>query len=367
MKLSKIKSVLLALSGALILAVLCLGLVAVNGVKAYADGGDGVRLSGYEGKNFVYSAEFTPADGNAQEAGLVFGAADDLTYYWAAIAGIKEGKVKLLHSEDGQLKTADYAFEAGETLKITVVANGEIVKIFIGNGDVALISCKLDGYNGGKLGQKINGGFSVSNIKFTDTDIPEGNIYCNGYDVLKVVNITDGNRKLIDGEYTVNGGVLTVSPEYVKTLESGTEYVFRVVTSFTDLDFKITTDFTSVTAMPAVDKYYRTDDVTLELSGNIKVNKLLIDGKECAFNQTGNSVKISSEVISELSTGNHSVKLYTDKGRPETTITVSEKVETVSEPVVKATHVFLWIDLAIFLSAIAGYTAYSVISKRKTK
>ncbi|MDE6442668.1 MAG: hypothetical protein K2L12_07970 [Clostridia bacterium] len=365
MKLSKIKSVLLALAGALILAVLCFGLVSANGVKAYADDGDGVSLSGYQGKNFVYSAEFTPADGNAKEAGLVFGAADDLTIYWAAIAGIKEGKVILLHSEDGQLKTADYAFDAGETLKITLVMNEEIAKIFIGNSDVAVICCKLDGYNGGKVGQKLNGGFTVSNVKFTDIDIPEGNIFCNGYDVLKVVNLTDGNRKLESGEYKLENGILTVSPEYLRTLESSTEYVFRVVTSFTDLDFKITTDFTSVTVTSSVEKYYRDDEVTLELSGNIKVHKLLIDGKECKFTQQEDAVKISSEEIGSLSTGSHNVKLYTDKGRPETTINVSEKVETVSEPVIKSTHVWLWIDLAIFLSAIIGYVAFSVISKRK--
>ena len=185
--------------------------------------------------------------------------------------------------------------------------------------------------------------------------------------MLKVVNITDGNRKLGASDYTVKDGVVTVFPEYLKTLEANTQYVFRAVTSFTDFDFRIKTDFTAVTVTSAVEKYYRDDDVTLELSGNVKVHKLLIDGNECNFTQTEDRVVISSKETASLTTGSHKVKLYTDKGRPETTITVSEIVETVTEPAVKANRVFLWIDLAIFLSAIVGYTAFSIISKRKKK
>ena len=365
MKLSKKINVLLAVLAALILVPLCFGLIVANGVKAYADGDDGISLSGYEGRNFVYSAEFTPANNDAQAAGLVFGISDDLTSYWAATADIQGKKVELSHSKEGGLKTAGYGFEAGKTIKLTVVMNGEMAKVFIDDSDVAVICCKLEKYTGGKLG--LNGDFNASNVKFTDLDLPEGDIFCNGYDVLKVINITDGNYKLTSGEYELKGGNLTVSRDYLKTLEAGTEYVFRIVTSFTDLDLKIKTDFTAVSATPAVEKYYRHNNVTLELSGNVKVHKLLIDGKECAFTQDGGEVVISSDEISSLSTGSHSVKLYTDKGRPETTINVSEMVETVTEPAAKATHVFLWIDLVIFLGAIVGYTAFSVITKRKKK
>lgn len=359
------------------LAALCIGFIAVNGSKAHAEeateingreaDSEEIVLNEYEGKNFIYSAEFTPVSSEAEAAGLVFGAKENLSSYLTATADIKNGKVKLSRSEAGELKCVDYSFVGGQKLKITVVTNDDVVKIFIDDSDVAVNVCKIDDYNGGKLGLLVKSDFTVSKVSFTDTDSPEGDIYCNGYDVLKVVNVTDGNYKLKSSEYTVDGGNLTVSREYLRTLESDTEYVFRVVTSFTDLNFKITTDFTAVTATPAVEKYYRNNDVTLELSGNVTVNKLLIDGKECAFTQTEKSVLISSEEIESLSTGKHSVKLYTDKGRPETTVTISEIVETVSDPVVKATHVFLWIDLAIFLGAIIGYTAFSIISKRKKK
>lgn len=357
MKLSRIKSVFPILLSAMIFAALCFALFAVNGKKASA--AEEVGLNGFEGYNFVYSAEFTPEDG-AKKAGLVFGAVED--NYFEAV--VEDGKVKLMHSEEGVLKTADCT-QTDRKFKLTVVMNGDVAKVFI-DSDVAAICCKIDNYAGGKLGLACDG-FKVSGVTFIETDIPEGDIYCNGYDVLKVVNITDGNRKLSEGDYTVREGVVTVSPEYLKTLEADTQYIFRAVTSFTDFDFKIKTDFTAVTVTSAVEKYYRDNDVTLELSGNITVNKLLIDGKECAFTQTEDRVVISAEEVASLSTGSHKVKLYTDKGRPETTITVSEIVETVTEPVVKSTRIWLWIDLAIFLSAIIGYTAFSIISKRKKK
>lgn len=368
MKLSKVKSIFLAFSTVLILAALCLGLFWVNGGKAFAEGaesGDGLSLSQYEGENFVYSAEFNVVNAEAKEAALVFGAADNA--YCLASADVKDGKIVLLNSKDGVLKTAGYEFEAGKKFKITLVVNDETVKIFIDKANVAVLCCKMDGYSGGRLGLKYDEGFSVKGVSFIDTDLPEGDIYCNGYDVLKVVNVTDGNRKLDSSQYLVEDGILTVSRDYLKTLENNTEYIFRAVTSFTDFDFKITTDFTAVTVTSAVDKYYRDNDVTLELSGSVKVHKILIDGNECGFTQTEDRVVISAEETASLSMGSHKIKLYTDKGRPETTITVSEIVETVNEPAVKATRIFLWVDLAIFLSAILGYTAFSIISKRKKK
>lgn len=368
MKSGKIKSLFIA---CLILAALLFGLILSNSVLAYADEADvtggGISLIGSDGKNFIYSAEFTPDGDAAETAGLAFGIADNYDYYWVATADVKENQVKLLQT-DVELKSADYPFGAGAKFKITVVVNEGTAKVFIGNDDVAVITCKLDNYDGGKLGVQVDSGkFNVSNVTFTETDSLDGDIFCNGYDVLKVVNLTDGNYKLSEDEYSMSGGVLTVSRGYLKTLEANKPYTFRVVTSFTDFDFKIITDFTAVTATPAIEKYYKGNDVTLELSENVKVHKLFIDEKEYAFTQSEDRVVIPSDEISALTTGEHSVKLYTDKGRPQTKITLSETVETVSEPVVNSSHVWLWIDIAIFASAIIGYVTFFVISKRKNK
>ena len=333
-----------------------------------ADGGDGFRFSDEAGENFIYSAEFTPDNLNAQAAGLVFGVSENLTFYWVATADIRDGKVKLWQPGVGELKTVNYPFEAGKKVKITVVVNNAFAKVYINNDSVAAVVCKLENYSGGKLGLNVfHGDFVINNIVFTNTDTPDGNIYVGGHEVLKVVNITDGNYKLNNNEYTLSGGVLTVKEKYLKTLEADTEYLFRVVTAFTDFNFTVNTDFTAVTATPSVEKYYRNNDVTIELSAIVTVNKLLIDGKECEFTQTDDRVVISSEQIGSLSIGKHSVKLYTDKGRPETVINVAEMVETITEPKVKASHVWLAIDISIFAAAIIGYITYSVIKKRKKK
>ena len=369
MKLGKVKSLFIAF---IMLAALVFGLFAANGGLVFAEEanvtGGGFSLTRSEGSNFIYSAEFTPDSDEASEARLVFGVGADEVGYWTACADVKGNEVRLSQSKSGVLKTAGYQFEEGKKFKITVVVNSETAKVFVNNGKVASITCKLEGYNGGKLGIGVKDGeFSVTNVTFADTDTLDGDFFCNGYEVLKVVNLTDGNHKLKDSEYSMKDGVLTVSREYLKTLEADTEYVFRVVTSFTDFNFTVLTQFTAVTATPSIEKYYRDNDVTLELSGNVTVYKLLIDGKECAFTQTGERVVISSKEVGSLTTGSHTVKLYTDKGRPETVINVSEKVETVSEPVVKASHMWLWIDISIFAAAIIGYVTYSVIAKRKAK
>ena len=363
MKLGKIKSAYLALMTA-ILAVIIFGLFAVNNA-VYAEETVAENLSGSYYGNFVYSAEFMPKEG-ADRAGFVFGADDNS--YWTAVAKTGSDSVMLykLDNKEIELKSVAYAFTDGEQFKLTLVVNDGVAKMFVGNDGVATLTYRLDGYEGGKI-SVIGDGFEVSNVSLTETDTPDGDIYVGGYSVLKVVNLTDGNYKLNSNEYSLNGGVLAVSEGYLKTLEADTEYLFRVVTSFTDFNFKVNTDFTSVSATPSVEKYYRNNDVTLELSATVTVNKILIDGKECEFTQTGDRVVISSKQISSLSIGKHSVKLFTEKGRPETTINVAETVETITEPQVKASHVWLGIDIAIFASAIIGYITYSVIMKRKKK
>lgn len=329
-------------------------------------GGDAFRFSEKSGKNYVYSAEFTPTDANSQAAALIFNVSDNLTSYYVATADLFNETVKLWRAPGDVLKETQYSFEAGKTVKITVTMNEGVAKIFINDDKVAALTYKIENYSGGKLGLNVfNGKFHINNVKFVDTDADNG-IFVGGYSVDKVINLTDGNYMLKEGEYAVNGGTVTLSDAYLNTLEANCNYVFRVVTGFTEFDFTVANDFTAVTATPSAEKFYRGEEMAIELGG-ATVSKLLVDGKECAFSLQGGKVIIAPEVSGTLSTGKHVVKLYTDKGRPEVSITVSEPVETVTEPIVQATHVFLWIDLAIFGTAIVGYIVYSVISKRRKK
>lgn len=343
-----------------------------NGMHLDNPDGDGFRFSDEGGKNYIYSAEFAPTEAGSQAAALIFNVSDNLTSYYVATADIFGGSVKLWRAPGEVLKESAYPFEANQPVKITVVVNEGTARMFVNDDKVAALTYTIENYTGGKLGLNVfKGWFNVNNVKFMPTDQSAGDIYVGGYTVEKVINLTDGNSKLAADEYTVEGGVITVKESYLKTLEAGKEYRFRAVTSFTDFDFTVNTGFfADVTVTPAVDKYYKDGDITLELGGNVTVERLFIDGNELApadYKQENGKIIISAATAGTLTTGKHTVKLYTDKGRPEVSINVSEKVETIAEPAEQATHVFLWIDLAIFGAAILGYAAYSVIKRIKKK
>ena len=357
MKVCNKTKVLFASLAVLTLAALCLAIVP-TAAFAETTRSDFVLRKG-NANNFIYSAEFTPDSSEVTGDGFVFGVSDDFTSYWAVVANIADGKVQLLKN-DTVLKSAQYSLEAGKTFALTLVVNEGIAKVFVDGSDVAAITCKLDGYSGGKVGVKSD--CAVAYEQFASTDTLDGDIFCNGYNVLKVVNVNDGH-KLDSSEFSVSKSVLTVSREYLKTLEADTEYTFRVVTSFTDFNFTLTTDFTPATATSVMSKYYRGSDVTFELSGGAVVDKLLIDGENVEFTQNGNRIVVSAQVVNALPSGKHNVKLYTNIGRPETSFTLSEPAETLTEIVPEATHTFFWIDFAIFGSLILAYVVFTILKK----
>lgn len=346
-----------------------------SGMHLDNPGGDAFRFSDAGGKNYIYSAEFTPTPehgSQSQAAALIFNVSDNLTSYYVATADLSGGIVKLWRAPGEVLKESAYPFEIGKPVKITVVMNEGTAKIFINDDATAVLTYKIEDYSGGKIGLNVfKGWFKINNVRFTKTDVSGGDIYIGGYTVEKVVNLTDGNYELAAGDYTSEGGFITVKESYLKTLEAGKEYRFRAVTPFTDFDFTVVTDFVAASVSPAIDNYYAGSEITLELGGGATAAKLFIDGKELVkdvdFTQNGGKIVISAGAAGALSIGKHTVKLYTDKGRPETSITVSEKVETVTEPEVTSAHVFLWVDLAIFGAAIIGYLTFSIIGKRKKK
>ena len=357
MKSCKKTSILFASLAVLAMVALCLG-ITTTVVVAETNASSEFSLRKETANNFIYSAELTDLT-ESSNVGLVFGVSDDLTSYWAVSVNVTNGKVELLKN-DTALKSVQYSFAADKTFALTLVVNEGIAKVFVNGSDVAAITCKLDGYSGGKVGVK--GDCAVAFEQFASTDTLNGDIFCNGYEVLKVVNVTDGH-KLNNEEYSMSKGVLTVSREYLKTLEADTEYTFRVVTSFTDLNFTLTTDFTSATVTSVMSKYYRGSDVTFELSGGAVVDKLLIDGEKVDFTQNGNRIVVSAQVVNALPSGKHNVKLYTNIGRPETSFTLSDPVETLTEIEPEATHTFFWIDFVIFGALILAYVAFTVVKK----
>ena len=355
MKALKFKTVLLAIFTA-VLVVLCHNAVASdNRFKTHAT----TTFVQEVESDFVLTCSFTPKDGG-EEVQLILGESS-----YRVVVNVLENYVSLSNSDLKELKKAEHNFEYGKDFKITLVVNDEITRVYFDDVSVAVLVYKTGSITGSVKIEIEEGSFDVGAVALHKTDTIKGDIFCLGYDVLKVINLTDGNYKLADTEYSVDKGVLTVSKDYLKTLEENTTYRFKVVTSFTDLNFKITTDFSSVSAYSAVEKYYRNNDISINLSADVQVTKITVDDKDCDFTQDGKTVTISKENADNLALGSHNVKLYTSAGRPEATFSISEIVETISEPVVVSTHLFFWIDIAILLTLILGYGAFSVYKKYK--
>ena len=355
MKVYRLKTILFATVAAFLLAAI--GATFAASPPVYADSSS---YAGSGATEFVFSAEFTPEE-NAEEARLCFSAGET---GFAAVANVAEGLVSLRDTEGKDLKRVGYDF-GKEKFVMTLVYNEETAKIYIGDSDVALLVIKIGETAEWKADVETKGDFTVKKVSFNGTDTLDGDIFCLGYEVLKVVNLSDHNYKLTEKEYSVEKGVLTVSQAYLNTLETGKTYSFRAVTSRYDLDFDITTDFLPVSAYSLTEKYYRDSDVSVEMSRAATVYKATIDEKETAFTQSGAVVKFAASDVNNLTAGKHVVKLYTDSGRPEATFSVAEAVETMTEMPVKATHLFFWIDVAIFASLILGYAGFTVIKKAK--
>ena len=346
MKILKIKSLVVCL----VVAALCCTFTCV----CFAE----EATHGEQAKNFVCSAEFAPSENSLT---LYFGASDAADN-WRVTADKTASAVTLSRvTAQGEtaLKTASVSVQS----KLILVVNEGVAKVFADDSNVAVLVCKLTDYTGGEAGYV----GSAVNVQFARTDSSEGD-FCCAYAVQKVINVTDGHAKLGDGDYSVQKGVLTLSPAYLQTLEAGVDYTFRAVTDFTDFDFMVTADFASVTVSPSLEKFYRGNDVVLEMGGSATVSKVTVDGAEVpsdGFTQQDGRVVISASALEGVASGKHSVKLFTDRGRPTAEFNLADAVQTITEMEEKATHVFFWIDISIFGALVVGYVVFVVIKKLK--
>ena len=184
-------------------------------------------------------------------------------------------------------------------------------------------------------------------------------------DFIKVVNMTDYSYRLKDGEVLLEEDMLIVSKEYLYTLEGNNTYSFRVVTETEFIDFDIVTDFTSSTLTSDKSEYTNEDNIVLTMEGASKVVKVYLDGMSFTdYVVNTNTITIDKKVINTLINGNHIITVFTDKGRPTIDINIVEASIYIEEEV-EANHIFFYVDIAIFAAMIVGYTALTLISKRK--
>ena len=202
-------------------------------------------------------------------------------------------------------------------------------------------------------------------VAFANRRVGYNSFDIGGNEISKVVNVTDGSRKLAEGEYAVQGGVLTINESYLFTLEENTEYTFRVITPLTDIDFTIETNFTAAEISSGKSEYSRGESLTFTLSEAVEVEKLEINGKVTEFTVEGNVITVSAESVKNLIGGEHTVKAYTSKGRPELKISVTGPEDFREDEIEIISHTFFYIDIAVFGAAIVAYAVVAVIKKCK--
>lgn len=333
-----------------------------NGLLFTSNDGHSFLMSKRSGKEISMSAMFTKESENAQAAGLVFGVNDGdvINNHYVASVDLIENKVNLW--KDGvAVKSVNYDFSEADSFLMTVVVNQGIAKVWLNDDTAAAVVCAIDGDYAGKVGVSVyNGSFHINELQLAETVTVDGKFNLNGEKLVKLINLSDGNSKLSANDYSVEKGIVTIAPSYLKAQEANEDCLFNVVTERADYLFSVANDFTAVSVQPAVDKIYQGDKVTLEMSSNAKVTAVTIDGQACTFTQNGETIVLDT---AEATIGKHSVKVYTDNGRPETSFTVKELITTMVEMEEKANHIFFWVDISIFVGLIVGYVGFSTVQK----
>ena len=322
-------------------------------------------VSEYSQRDFLYSVTLSKTSDEAKNFRFAFGISEDLQAFWGFDFDFEADTVVLGNEENGEVMSASFDFTENAEYTVSLIVNDSVAKVYVNDTDLVLLVFNLEGYEGGRVATDLETGhFEYSKESLTSLNTLEGDIFCCGYDIQKVVNLSDGNYRLAENEYSVSAGVLTIEESYLRTLEVNTEYKFRAVTSLTDFDFYVSTPEVGVSASAMVEKYYRGDDVKFELSEEASVTRLTIDGEEYDCVSKDGVVTVSAANLTNLTSGNHVAKLFTDKGRPEATFSLYESVEVIPELPAPVNRVFFIVDIVILATIIIGYITFDQIKKR---
>lgn len=316
--------------------------------------------------DFIYSIYIKKENASATAFKLKYGVNDDS--FWLFKIDIDNKVITFGNNENENIKTVDYSFASNREYKVNLVVNDGVAKAYVDDSDISLLTFKMDGYAAGEVVDNLAESLlNYSGRNLSSLNTLSGDIFCSGYTILKVVNLTDGNYKLSADEYVISNGVITIKESYLNTLENGTEYKFRAVTSLTDLDFYVTTKEVGAQVNSLVEKYYRGDDAKFELSEATTVKKAVVDKNEIEFTQNNELITIKSKDLEALTSGEHVVKFYTENGQPEAKFSIYEVVETLPEVPTPVNHMYFFIDIAIFGVLIVGYILFTQLSKKGSK
>lgn len=336
-----------------------------DGIYLSTGASDAFLFSDTAGEDIYYSATFTPENSAAQAAALVFGVSDNYTGYWVVTADAAENKLKLWRSGVGDLATTDYYFKAGEAFTLSVSVSQNTASISVNGAKQPSIVYELRGYNGGKVGlNAYNAAVTVNDIVFTDTAM-DGGLFLGDCEIYGVLNLTDAGAVLNEGDYTFIDGAFALTDEYLLTLYGRTTYEFKINTSLGSFGYSVRTPFSSVSVMAAQERVFTDESVTLTLSRDTVVRRVLVGGKEIDFKQDGRSIVISKDSFEGIELGKNAVTVFSSNGRAETRIELMVRDMTEVNNSKTASIITLCIVLAFAAAGAAGYWAIVQTNRRK--
>ena len=309
----------------------------------------------------------------SRESAEEFSYSDNFFDYFVATADFKENLVKVWRAGVGDVASVAYDFGGAASCTLTVVVNSGSAKVQI-DGNTALM-CPLEGYEGGKLGINVyNGEARFNNVSLEHINAAvfggeDVSFNVPGITVQKVVNLTDGGAVLAEGQYSSADGVLTVSSAYLSTLTDGEVYSLRAIGAEGELDLKLHTDFGGMTLSAAASEYAPGSAVTVNIGGEGQILSLFVDGAAVGsseYSVENGVLSLSAEFCASLGEGRHTVTAYTSCGRPQADFLIARPYDDgAQEP--QSSHVFFWVDIAIFAVFILGYAGVNVYARRKRR
>ncbi len=288
-------------------------------------------------ENFAYSVTMTPANGNAQAAALVVGASPNHTDYYVVTADFSQNVIKLWRSGVGDIKTAPYAFGGARALTLRAVVSDGVLSVYADKSDKPSLTYTFSEYEGGLVGLNVyNGEFIFNDIHFSDLSVRDNSMRIGSVGIESILNVTDRNAILSDGDYSVQDGVLTLSQDYLLSLCGGKQYTLKINTVDGALYMPVTSSAQPLSATSAEQSYDADGEAAITLgSSDVTVTSVMVDDKIVNFTQQGNTVTIAAGQLSALGNGNYAVEIYTSSGRAECTIVLTGETlpELPQEPV----------------------------------
>ncbi len=180
-------------------------------------------------------------------------------------------------------------------------------------------------------------------------------------EIIKVINVTDASYRLEDDEYSIENGELVIDGNYLRTLEAGTDYIFRVITASGETNVEVHTDFDAATVRAEKEEFVRGEEISFVLGENVIIYRAEIDGKGVEFIREGNRIILAAD--GQMVAGDHNLKLYTSKGRPSASFSFVGLEDDMWNEIVPINYTWFIVDMCIFGGAIIGYLTFVIIKK----